>query len=451
MTYEEAVKALPSGESGSSTSVDKYLNSFIDYERKDDYSYSEEVFDLKRIELLLKKLGNPHKNLKVIHIAGSKGKGSVACFCASILKEAGFKTGLYTSPHLETFRERIRINDEFISNEDLVELIQIMKPHTEKIDALSFFEVYTALAFLYFQKKKVDMAVMEVGLGGRLDATNVINPLVCVITPISFEHTQKLGNTLASIAKEKSGIIKKKSVVVSSAQKKEALNVIKKTAKARDASVYVVGEGISYQQIESTDKGQVFSVTGILGKYAPLKINLLGEHQLINAATAVGTMEALGFNRIIIPKEAIKRGLSQARWPGRIEIVDSKPTIILDGAQNVASVQALAKTIKKCFSYHKLILILGVSKDKDMAGMAKILKPMADKIIITRANLSRAAEPDFLASFFDKDENIEITQSVEEAVGKARECAKDDDLILICGSLFVAGEARLLVRSQVGS
>jgi len=436
MTYEEAVN---------------YLNSFIDYERKDDYSYSEEVFDLKRVELLLKKLGNPHKNLKVIHIAGSKGKGSVACFCASILKEAGFKTGLYTSPHLETFRERIRINDEFISKEDVVELTGIMKPHTEKIGALSFFEVYTAMAFLYFQKEKVDMAVMEVGLGGRLDATNVVNPLVCVITPISFEHTQKLGNTLAGIAKEKSGIIKKKSVVVSSVQKKEALNVIKKAAKAKGASVYVVGEDILYQEIKSTDKGQTFSVTGFFGEYAPLEINLLGEHQLINAASAIGAMEALGFNRIIISKEAIKTGLSQARWPGRIEVVGNKPTIVLDGAQNVASAQALAKTIKKCFSYRKLILILGVSKDKDMAGMAKILKPIADKIIITRANLPRAAESDFVASFFDKDENIEITQSVEEAVGMARECAKDDDLILICGSLFVVGEAGLAVRSQAGS
>ncbi len=433
MTYEEAVN---------------YLNSFIDYERKDDYSYSKEVFDLKRVELLLKKLGNPHKNLKVIHIAGSKGKGSVACFCASILKEAGFKTGLYTSPHLETFRERIRINDEFISKEGVVELTGIMKPHTEKIGALSFFEVYTAMAFLYFQKEKVDMAVMEVGLGGRLDATNVVNPLACVITPISFEHTQKLGNTLAGIAKEKSGIIKKKSVVISSVQKKEALNVIKKAASVKGASVYVVGEDISYQEIKGTDKGQTFSVTGIFGEYAPLEINLLGEHQLINAASAIGAMEALSFNRIIISKEAIKTGLSQARWPGRIEVVGNKPTIVLDGAQNVASTQALAKTIKKCFSYRKLILILGVSKDKDMAGMAKILKPIADKIIITRANLPRAAEPDFLASFFDKDENIEITQSVEEAVGRARECAKDDDLILICGSLFVVGEAGLVVRTQ---
>lgn len=434
MTYQEAIE---------------YLDSFVNYEKKDDYSYSEGTFDLKRIGFLLKKLGNPHKDLKAIHIAGSKGKGSVACFCASILKEAGFKTGLYTSPHLETFRERIRINGEFISKEDMVELIGIMRPHTEKIDSLSFFEVYTALALLYFKRKKIDLAVVEVGLGGRLDATNVINPLVCVITPISFEHTQKLGNTLASVAKEKSGIIKRENLVISSPQKKEALDVIKKTAKDKSASIYVVGENISYQHIESTDTNQTFHVTGIFGEYAPLKINLLGEHQVINAATAIGAIEALGFHRIIIPKEAIRKGLGQACWPGRIEVVKREPSIVLDGAQNVASVQALVKTIKKDFSYKRLILVLGISRDKDIAGMAKILRTIADRVILTRANLSRAAEPHSLASFFDQDKNVEITPSVKEAITRAKEYAEKDDLILICGSLFVVGEARRELNQQL--
>lgn len=426
-----------------------YLNSFINYEKKIDYPYSKKIFGLKRISLILEKLGNPHKDFKTIHVAGSKGKGSVACFCASILKEAGFKTGLYTSPHLETFRERIRVNDEFISKEDLVDIVQIIKPHIEDIGTLSFFEVYTACAFFYFKKKKVDIAVIEVGLGGRLDATNVIEPLVGCITPISYEHTNKLGHTLSCIAGEKSGIIKKEIAVISSPQEKEALDVIIQTAKTNKCKIYIVGQDICYELLEDKTDSKTFKIKGILGEYDSLKINLLGEHQIANAAAAVGAIEALRLYDIVVSAEDIRKGLLKARWPGRMEVMKKNPFVVLDGAQNTASARALAEAVKKNFAYDKLILVLGISKDKDISGIVNVLQLLADDVIVTRANLPRAAEPSFIASFFNRGENIDITQSVEEALKKACHKAKEKDLILICGSLFVVGEARRQLRLAV--
>lgn len=425
-----------------------YLNSFINYEKVIDYPYTRQVLGLSRINKLLEKLGNPHKDLKAIHITGSKGKGSVACFCASILKEAGLKTGLYTSPHLETFRERIRINDEFISEEEIIELVQTIKPHVEETNKPSFFEIYTALAFLYFKKKNVDLAVIEVGLGGRLDATNVINALVCVLTAISFEHTKKLGNTLACIAREKSGIIKEKSVVICSMQEKEVIYMIKQIADFKKAPCYVVGKDISPRNLAGRGAKQIFSIDGILKKYGPLEINLFGDHQVINAAAAVGAVEALGFRGIVVSEEAIQRGLSKAFWPGRIEVVSRQPVIILDGAQNIASASALVKTIKQNFNYNKLILILGISKDKDIGGIIGVLERVCDEVIVTRADLPRAAQPEILASFFGKSKKVTISRSVEESVMRAEKISAKDDLILVCGSLFVVAEARKIMAQR---
>ncbi|MFH1856765.1 MAG: folylpolyglutamate synthase/dihydrofolate synthase family protein [Candidatus Omnitrophota bacterium] len=422
-----------------------YLDSFINYEKKVDYPYSKEIFGLKRVSLLLEKLGSPQHGLKAIHITGSKGKGSVACFCASILKEAGFKTGLYTSPHLETLRERIRINGEFIAEDEIIELVEELKPSIEEINSPSFFEIYTAMAFLYFKKKKVDFAVLEVGLGGRLDATNVINPLVSVITPISFEHTKKLGNTLAAIAGEKSGIIKDNIKVISAVQREEAWEVIAKRAEEKNASLYTCGKDFSYRKIKSSREKQVFDVAGIFEEYKELEIKLLGEHQLMNASVAVAAVEALEFYDVKISGQDIKKGLVRAYWPGRVEVVAENPVIILDGAQNVASSEALVKTVRENFSWRRLILILGISKDKDIEGIIKVLEEIADEIIITRANLPRAAEPEVLASFLSKDKKTEITRSIKDALEKARERSSESDLILICGSLFVVGEARQIL------
>jgi dihydrofolate synthase/folylpolyglutamate synthase len=442
----------------------KYLESFINYEKIPAYPYKESL-KLERIEEFLESIGNPQDALKCIHVAGTKGKGSTCAFISYILRQAGYRVGLYTSPHLSDFRERIRIlaqqsdtltnqaKCEFegiISESELAQLLEILKPKIEDYNKnseygqLSFFEVYTSLAFVYFKEKKVDFAVLETGLGGRLDATNVVNPYVCAITPLSYEHTQKLGNTLREIAAEKAGIIKAQSVkckaqnliVISAPQEKEAIEVIRNKCKKVDARLYEVERDITYQK---TNNG--FNIKGIFGEYPNLEIRLLGDHQLINAAVAIGAVEALRFYNINININAIRVGLYDTLWPGRCEIISRNPLLVLDGAQNVASTLALRQAIKANFKYKKLILVLGVSCDKDIKGICKELYDLLDTVILTRANNSRAAEPERLAEYFKAKETY-ITNNVEEAVTYAQRIARKEDLILVCGSLFVVGEFR---------
>jgi len=451
MTYPEAIQ---------------YLESFINYEKIPRWSYKESL-KLERIKEFLSSLGNPQNSLNCLHIAGSKGKGSTCAFISYILKEAGFKVGLYTSPHLSCFRERIRIlenkspdtshqtQEEFegmISEEEVSELVEKLKPLIEKYNRnskygpLSFFEVYTALAFVYFKGKKTDFVVLETGLGGRLDATNVVNALVCGISPISYEHTQKLGNTLAEIAYEKAGIIKghqspdtrHRLIVISAPQEKEAELVIRNRCKEVNAKLYMVNKDLFY---EKTQDG--FNVMGIFEEYPNLKIRLLGRHQLINATVAIGVVEALRFFDIYIDIEAIRDGLYNTSWPARCEIISKKPLIVLDGAQNSASSKVLKETIKENFSYEKLILVLGISRDKDIQGICEELKDLSDIVILTKANNPRATEPEVLARYFKEKY---ITQNTQEAIELAKKKANSKDLILVCGSLFVAGEIRDILK-----
>ena len=298
---------------------------------------------------------------------------------------------------------------------------------------------------MYFKEKKVDFAVLETGLGGRLDATNTVNSLVCAITPISYEHTDKLGNTLKQIAKEKAGIIKSHNVtksqgprliVISAPQEKEAFVVIRERCRQAKARLFEVGRDITCQK---TRNG--FSIKGIFGRYDNLKISLLGEHQLINALTAVGLIEALSFFNIKIDSNSIRKGLAEAVWPGRCEAVLKKPLVILDGAQNSASVKALKETITNNFKYKKLILILGISSDKDIPGICRQLNGWADQVILTRAKSSRAESPEALAGYF-KANNLSIASGVHEALRRVFKMAEAKDLILVTGSLFVVGEAR---------
>ena len=440
MTYPETVQ---------------YLESFINYETIPVYSYKESL-KLERIKNFLTTIDNPQDSLRCLHIAGTKGKGSTSAFIAYILRQAGYKVGLYTSPHLSDFRERIRIltpnsqlptkNPEFegmISEGELSDLVKPLKQRIEKYNqsseygALSFFEVYTSLAFIYFKEKKVDFAVLETGLGGRLDATNVVNPLSCAITPISYEHTQKLGNTLRKIATEKAGIIKnQKLIVISALQEKEALDVIRGRCKELGTKLYEVNKDIFY---EKTHQG--FNVLGVFGEYPNLEIRLLGKHQLVNATLAVGVIEALRFYDIIVDVQSIRDGLYNTLWPGRCEVISWHPFVVLDGAQNVASMRALKETIKENFQYKRLILILGISSDKDIKGICQELYDLADEIILTKANNPRATAPEALAKYFNGKE-VHRTANVKEARELAYCLSQKEDLILVCGSLFVVGEFR---------
>jgi dihydrofolate synthase/folylpolyglutamate synthase len=442
--------------------VTQYLESFINYEKIPAYPYKESL-KLERIKDFLSAIDNPQGALDCIHIAGTKGKGSTCAFIAYTLREAGFRAGLYTSPHLSDFRERIRILNPassiqhpassfegMISQDELIDLVKRFKPAIEKYNKnskytpLSFFEVYTALAFVYFKERKVDFAILETGLGGKLDATNVVSPLVCVITPISYEHTQKLGNTLEEIATEKAGIIKShksqvtshKLIVISAPQEKEAQEVIRNKCKEVDAKLYEINKDIFYEKINGG-----FNILGISSEYPCLKIRLLGRHQLINATTAIGAIEALRLFGINVDISSIRAGLYNTLWPGRCEIVSRNPFVVLDGAQNIASSQVLKETIKGNFRYRKLILVLGVSCDKDIKGICNELSNLADEIILTKANNPRATEPQELAKYFN-GKVMHITNNVQEAKALARRLTKEQDLALVTGSLFVVGEFR---------
>jgi dihydrofolate synthase/folylpolyglutamate synthase len=430
----------------------KYLESFIDYE-KIAAPYDPFGWKLERVERLLDSLGNPHHDLKVIHIAGTKGKGSTSAMTASILKESGFKVGLYISPHLVTFRERISINDEMISRDQVCEMVERIRPQVdelrkqeEKIGNISFFDVYTALALLFFKQEKVDFTVLEVGLGGRLDATNVVKPLVSIITQISYDHMSALGNTLEAIAREKAGIIKDNGYVVTSPQEPEAMQVIRDTCAEKIAMLFTVGKDIKYYKIENN----LFDVSGILGTYKNLRVGLLGDHQIINAVTAIGAMECLWFHGISVSEESIKNGLGGVKWHGRVEVIQRNPIIILDVAHNAASAKALRDTIEANFKYDKLILILEVSQQKDVKGMGQYLCPMADVFILTKMNNPRAMKPeDIKTELKEFRDDFIITRNVKSALETAKSIASPSDLICITGSLILAGEAMRVLSSEL--
>lgn len=424
----------------------EYLESFINYEKL-AAPYDPRKWKLDRVEYLLEAVGNPHESLKSIHIAGTKGKGSTAAMIDAILRESGFKVGLYTSPHLVSFRERIRINGEMISEDQVRDLMTQMKPHIDELASqsdrfghISFFDIYTALGFLFFALEKVDFAVLEVGLGGRLDATNVVNPLVSVITQISYDHIMSLGDTIEGIAAEKAGIVKNNGLVITSPQMEEALEVIRNTCAEKKAKLFEVGRDICFEK--GTDGSPAsFSVSGIHGSYENLRVSLAGHHQLINATTAIGALELLRSHDLTICEENIRTGLENVKWPARIEVIQQNPIIILDTAHNAASASALRDTIESNFSYEKLIIILGTSEHKDIRGMGKYLCPIADEMILTKVNNPRAVEPeDMKAELAGICHDVIIAQDTPSALEKAKSIATPRDLICITGSVYLAGE-----------
>ncbi|MGB2706060.1 MAG: folylpolyglutamate synthase/dihydrofolate synthase family protein [Candidatus Omnitrophota bacterium] len=432
----------------------RYLDSFIDYE-KIGYK-GRELFNLERMWRLAEIFNNPQDSFPVIHISGTKGKGSIASFISGILKEAGFNVGLYTSPHLIEPRERIKINNETINEDDFAFCAGGIK---RKLDSENlgfsptYFEIYTLLAFNYFKAEKIDFGVIEVGLGGRLDATNIVKPLISVVTPISYDHTHILGNSLEKIAFEKSGIIKTGCVVISAPQEEEALEVIRKKCESLNTPLILVGRDVGFKEIYHDSEKEIFDIRGIFTRYKHCTSRLLGRHQVINAACAVAAIESLEKTmspstdpnqprRLIRGRltNGIKKGLEKTENPARCEVIARNPYIILDGAQNRASANALKETIKRNFNYKRLILVLGILKEKDIRGVCEELAPLADSVILTKAKIERAEEPRSIARF-TKAKFVTLTDSVGEAMEKAQVSAGPEDMILVAGSFFVAGEA----------
>lgn len=406
-------------------------------------------FGLERIEQLLKLLGNPEKKLKVIHIGGTNGKGSTSAMVASILASAGLKVGLFTSPHLHSYTERIKINGQEIPGEHLAALMEKIIPHFTQMVAEGYehpteFEVGTAMALQYFYEQAVDIVVLEVGLGGAIDSTNVVDPLISVITNVSMEHMDYLGNTLTEITTVKAGIIKKGRPVVTGETDDTVLQVIKEKSLQQAAPLYEAAK-LTYVTVDNRDtQGQIINVAINDWKIENLHLPLLGDHQLKNCATALTIIKVLvdqyGYN---LKKEQIIVGIKNVKWPARMELFGQNPTVLIDGAHNTAGIAALRESLKNLFNYNKLIVVLGMLADKEREQAVALLAPLAHHIIVTKPNSPRADKWQEIALYATKFCNeIDIIEDGQQALTKAMDIAGSNDLICITGSLYMIAEIR---------
>jgi dihydrofolate synthase/folylpolyglutamate synthase len=423
-----------------------YIQGFTDYEVIPGIAYTAANYDLRRMEKLLYLRGNPHLEIRTVHIAGTKGKGSTAAMVTGILSAAGYRTGLFTSPHLHTIRERIRINGTLITEDEFAAIVTALKPAVEEVNKeagfgmLTTFEILTAVVFDHFKKQNVDIQVLETGLGGRLDATNVVSPDVCVITSISLDHTAILGNTLAEIAGEKAGIIKPGCTVISAPQKKEAAEIIARVCRKRGATLLRAGTDITWQGTGGDIKGQSFTLHSSTADYS-LTIPLIGEYQIENAAAAVAAIEALSEKGIHISRKAIEQGLQKVDWPGRLQVLKEHPCLLIDGAHNGYSIKKLIEAIQQNFTYSRCVIIFGTSSDKDIEGMVRELRQLDASIIITHSSHPRAASTALLKDHFARNGmETEETESVQQALDQAMKKVGRDDLILVTGSLFIVAD-----------
>lgn len=438
-----------------------YIYSFIDYSLKRNLHNAEAIFKLDRMVRFMHLLGDPQNQYKIIHVAGTKGKGSVAAFCAHALQTAGYSVGLYTSPHLQDFTERIQVNGEEISKETLVRLVNFMKPFVQQVPEVTTFELTTALGFLYFLEMNIEVAVLEVGLGGRLDATNIVEPLVSVITSISYDHEAVLGNTLSKIAFEKGGIIKQGRPVVIAPQKEAVRKRLKQLCEERDAPLIEVGKDVMFAAgSHMLDAQTLFlwtreeqplmdAYTQIDGKsvWSPLQltISLLGYHQVINAATAYTALRIADDNGLKISTQAIVEGFAKTFWPGRFELLRRDPPVIIDSAHNTDSCQRLLEAIDDYFPGVPFILVFGVSADKDIDGMLEALIPRIKKVITSQSVHPRAMDARELLALVQKHNNLTPSEAIvpiEKALQTALLAAGNEVGIIVTGSLFLAAAGR---------
>lgn len=437
-----------------------YLYSFINFEHKSLDRYQANKIDPERPRRLLAWLGAPQESYPSIHIAGTKGKGSVAAMCAAALRASGLRVGLYTSPHLREFRERIRVltpndPDGRISESDFVARTDTVRQAVERCPGITWFEIVTAIAFLHFAEVGVDAAVIEVGLGGRLDATNVLTPLVSVITSLSLDHTQLLGDTLRQIAYEKGGIIKPGVPVVVAQQKPEALETLERIAAERGAPLTVVGRDWRYEAVRRRSDTATATVTAgwsiIVGPdstFIPpeteFAIGLAGRHQIENAAVALTTLEKVRDRFPTLDMTALRAGVATVAWDGRLQMLQEgpdRPALLVDCAHNDDSAARLVSALSEDYNYRRLILIFGAPEDKNVAGMLARLLPLADEIIVTTANHPRSATPEQLAGMLaELGRAATVTHSVPEALDSGLRAAGPGDLVLAAGSIIVVGD-----------
>lgn len=406
---------------------------------------------LQRIERLLQLMGNPEDRLKCIHVAGTNGKGSTSALIAAVLRCQGYRVGVYSSPHLQSYRERFVINGEMIAQGDFARLLSLLRSKleqvsTEIVEHPTEFEVLTALAFQYFCEQAVDFAVIEVGLGGTLDSTNVITPLVSVITNVSYDHMNRLGTTIKEIAGQKAGIVKPGVPVVTAACG-EALAVIKEAAAGMRAPVIDVAEHCRGQLVSMEKTGQIFDLITARKEYRHLRTGLLGRHQITNSQVALTVCEQLQQQGTDIGDEAIYRGFSQASWPGRFEIISQEPFIVLDGAHNPDGAWALRDTLQRLSPGEKAIFVVGVLADKDYTEMLKEFAAVAEVMILTKPDSPRAADPSVLAEAISGCTTV-IYENLQEAVAAGMRQAGTGKAICICGSLYTVGQARDIILGR---
>ena len=427
----------------------RFLASLADFERLRIVRYNSQNFDLERMRALLKRMGNPQDRFKSVHIAGTKGKGSTCAMIASMLQACGYKVGLYTSPHLTDVRERIQINGEMIPQSDFGRIVRVAEPMIERMKPRpTYFDVLTAVAFKYFAEQEIDIAVIETGLGGRLDSTNVIKPEVTAITSISKDHMAQLGNTLAKIAEEKAGIFKAGVPAISVQQDPEADVVLKRVAEKNGTHLEVTGQTIefSYRFESSRMQGPHNRVclTTPHSKFEHLAVPLLGEHQAINCGLALSVIDRLKARGFAISDTKAMEGLAKTTVPGRMEMLSQQPRVVVDGAHNAASLDAMLRAVGQHIPYDSMVIIFGCCADKDVPGMLDRIAAGADKVIFTRVNNIRSADANELAAKYVEQygKMAQVAATLEDALGIANRAVTKEDLICITGSFYLVGEAK---------